>query len=331
MRVYMLALLASAALAGSAYATPGNNGGGQGGCGVGQQTNGCGTTNNPTANGGDAQAGAVGVGIGVGVGIAGAEASAAAGANATNTLIAPISNDVRNDNRDTNVVGVDSRNTNANVNGQDQGQGQLQGQQQGIVGSGNSSSSSGSSSSSDQDQTQGQSQSNDVRNAQGQTQSAASDQRQQQGIDSSISAVGAGNTTDVTVEGDTVTYEAQKRTPVASAYSAPLSIGGGVCAYTPVSGAGQFVSFGLSGSAAKIDEGCERRATADVFARIGMTFEACQIMASAKYAVAAGIVCTRPVVASYAPPSPQPAPHVPATMLPIPDPVLPKHDGERGR
>lgn len=35
------------ALAGYAYATPGNNGNGQGGCGEGQQTNGCGGTTTP--------------------------------------------------------------------------------------------------------------------------------------------------------------------------------------------------------------------------------------------------------------------------------------------
>lgn len=36
------------AFASAAFATPGNNGGGNGGCGVGQQTNGCGGTGTPT-------------------------------------------------------------------------------------------------------------------------------------------------------------------------------------------------------------------------------------------------------------------------------------------
>lgn len=48
-----LAILLASVMACAAYATPpGNNGGGNGGCGVGQQTNGCGgtTNNNPSAN-----------------------------------------------------------------------------------------------------------------------------------------------------------------------------------------------------------------------------------------------------------------------------------------
>jgi autotransporter adhesin len=42
-----LALLLAGALCAQAAATPGNNGGGNGGCGVGQQTNGCGGTETP--------------------------------------------------------------------------------------------------------------------------------------------------------------------------------------------------------------------------------------------------------------------------------------------
>lgn len=61
----------------SAYATqPGNNGGGNGGCGVGQQTNGCGSTGGAGGNGGAGGQG--GTGVGVGVGIAAAQANAAA-------------------------------------------------------------------------------------------------------------------------------------------------------------------------------------------------------------------------------------------------------------
>ena len=48
-----LAILLASVMACAAYATPpGNQGGGNGGCGVGQQTNGCGgtTNNNPSAN-----------------------------------------------------------------------------------------------------------------------------------------------------------------------------------------------------------------------------------------------------------------------------------------
>lgn len=73
-----LALMLASTLA---FATqPGNNGNGNGGCGNGQQTNGCGngsittgpTTNNPVANGGNANSASTAVGVGVGVGIGGA-------------------------------------------------------------------------------------------------------------------------------------------------------------------------------------------------------------------------------------------------------------------
>jgi hypothetical protein len=72
-KVWMVGFVA-VVLGASAYATPGNNGGGNGGCGVGQQTNGCGSTNAPVANGGAGGAG----GSGVGIGIAGASANAVA-------------------------------------------------------------------------------------------------------------------------------------------------------------------------------------------------------------------------------------------------------------
>lgn len=103
--------LALAAMVSASWATPGNNGGGNGGCGVGQQTNGCGgsapVTNAPVANGG------TGIGLGVGQGGAGGQGGeggrGGAGGNA-------------------NVLGSGNSN-NTNVLGQQQGQ--TQGQQQG--------------------------------------------------------------------------------------------------------------------------------------------------------------------------------------------------------
>jgi len=83
---FSLAGLLLASLSMVAQATqPGNNGGGNGGCGVGQQTNGCGGTtptpapiNNGGAGGAGGHGGAGGTGLGVGVGIAAAQANAAA-------------------------------------------------------------------------------------------------------------------------------------------------------------------------------------------------------------------------------------------------------------
>jgi len=91
-----LAGLVLASLSMAAQATqPGNNGGGNGGCGVGQQTNGCGgTTPTPApinnggaggAGGAGGHGGAGGTGIGVGVGIAAAQANAAAVAAASSS------------------------------------------------------------------------------------------------------------------------------------------------------------------------------------------------------------------------------------------------------
>lgn len=66
---------AIAALSFAAHATQGNNGGGNGGCGVGQQTNGCrGTTSpvssdNTNSSTSSANAGAIGVGVGLGIGV----------------------------------------------------------------------------------------------------------------------------------------------------------------------------------------------------------------------------------------------------------------------
>lgn len=238
--------------------------------------------------GGDATA------VGVGVGIGAAEAnnvnlidnrSNATGGNATAT-------GGRADSSATVIAPVTTTDVNHNL------QGQLQGQQQssssGVSGSGNSTNEIG------------------------------------------VSTIGTGNVTEVggqtaentasntvNVGGDV--HEAQRRNPVASAYAAPLAIGGGVCAYTPVSGAGQFVSFGLSGSAAKIDKGCETRATADMFARLGMGYEACLIMVSQPAAVAALLdraSCLQPLDLTEA--APQPAPSVPVLQ------IAPEEAGERG-
>jgi hypothetical protein len=73
-KVWMVGFVAMV-LGASAFATPGNNGGGNGGCGTGQQTNGCGgTTGGAGGAGGQGGAG----GSGVGIGIAGASANAVA-------------------------------------------------------------------------------------------------------------------------------------------------------------------------------------------------------------------------------------------------------------
>lgn len=91
---------------GLAQASPGNNGGGNGGCGNGQQTNGCG--------GGAAIGAAGGTGVGVGIGIG------QGGVGIGGSLIG--SGNSANDNRNSNSNRNDNTNTNANLQGQGQSQ-----------------------------------------------------------------------------------------------------------------------------------------------------------------------------------------------------------------
>lgn len=104
---------------GLAQATPGNNGGGNGGCGNGQQTNGCG---GDMATGGAGGQGGSGVGIGVGIGQGGSVAGSGNSHNA---------NTNRNTNANANLNNNRNSNKNSNRNSNLNAQAQLQGQQQG--------------------------------------------------------------------------------------------------------------------------------------------------------------------------------------------------------
>lgn len=74
-------------------------------------------------------------------------------------------------------------------------------------------------------------------------------------------------------------HEAAIPQPAANtAYAPPYAIGGGVCAYTPVSLGFMARAFGLSGGGAVIDKGCERRANADMLARLGHNDLACALL-----------------------------------------------------
>jgi hypothetical protein len=121
MKTFLLsiAFASTAMFSGLALATqPGNNGGGNGGCGVGQQTNGCGAQGGAGGAGG---AGGSGLGVGVGVGIANAAAAANAAAVSGSTSGAAVvgsgNSNVRNTNNNANVQGQSqsSRNNNRNT------------------------------------------------------------------------------------------------------------------------------------------------------------------------------------------------------------------------
>lgn len=212
--------IAIASLVSAAYATPpGNNGGGNGGCGVGQQTNGC-STGGAGGAGGQGGAGGTGVGVGVGIGIAGAAAGASASSDVKNT----VNNAVVNSNSVRNETNNDVRNSNVGVNAQHQGQ--------------------------DQSQRQGQQQSNSSSNR------------------NSVGATGSGNATSVSVVGDTVTYAAQERNPVATAYATPLTATNGTCMGSSSIG-GQSSALGLSFGTTWKDDDCDRRYDANVLVSIG--------------------------------------------------------------
>lgn len=129
--VFALALPASAT-------QPGNNGGGNGGCGVGQQTNGCGGSGGAGGDGGNGGAGGAG---GSSSANAGAAAAALAGAlSGSNAQTGPVTNtNANNANGGLGLgVGMGGAGGTASSNGTNLG---INGQQQGIDRSGNSSNS----------------------------------------------------------------------------------------------------------------------------------------------------------------------------------------------
>lgn len=223
----LILIAALAAFPFAVSATPGNNGGGNGGCGVGQQTNGCGQggqggQGGAGGHGGASNATGVGVGIGVGYGQGGAANSSAVGVggNATGGSAAVLgsgNSNVRNDNN------LYSTNQNSNT-------------------------------------------------VNGRTQSSATGTGGAGGNASS-----GGNT--IRVEGDTVTYAAQERAPVATAYAAPLTSSNGTCMGSS-SGGGQGGGFGLSIGTTWTDNNCDIRYDAIALRDAGLAdaakFRLCQ-------------------------------------------------------
>lgn len=96
---------------------------------------------------------------------------------------------------------------------------------------------------------------------------------------SSLATTGASTATNDGNSQNLVVNEAtQLRAPVNTAYAAPLSIGGGVCAYSSFSAGGSVVGFSTSASKASMDEGCQDRADADLLARLGYQRQAAEIL-----------------------------------------------------
>lgn len=238
---HSLIALAFLAASTAGFATPGNNGNGNGGCGVGQTTNGCGGTAAPATSGtvnngyggagGQGGAGGHGTGIGVGIG-QGGSATATGGQGGS-------------------VLGSGNSSSSS-----------------GVIGSGNSSNTLG--------QHQGQGQSQSANNSQGQSQSATGGSASQSSVNDNRSQASnrnvnaaQGNTTNVNVAGDTVTYEAQKRAPVSTAYSGPLTASNGTCMGSSSAGA-QGVGFGISLGSTWTDQDCNARYDATALTALGL-------------------------------------------------------------
>lgn len=77
------------------------------------------------------------------------------------------------------------------------------------------------------------------------------------------------NTSAVSVVGDTVTYQAQDRNPVSSAYAANLSSANGTCMGS-TSGGAQGASFGFSIGSTWVDGGCDARYDSMALAAAGL-------------------------------------------------------------
>lgn len=257
-----------------AFATkPGNNGGGNGGCGVGQQTNGCsGTTTPPASNGGQGGAGGNGGAGGQG-GTGGQGGAGGIGQGGTGGAGGSVLGSGNSSNRN------DNTNTNAQGQAQGQLQGQLQGQAQGQVANGGSARSNSG----------GNTLSNGSSSSSGASSTSSSGGNTLTGGTQSATQANA-----VTVNGDTVTYQAQQRDPVASAWAAPLTSGSNTCMGSS-SGGAQGVTFGVSFGTAWQDDNCNARYDAQALNSLGLRPAAiarlCQRSDNAKAIEAAGGKC----------------------------------------
>jgi len=233
-KILFSAALAFALISAANATQPGNNGGGNGGCGVGQQTNGCGGSTGGTGGaGGQGGAGGTGVGLGVGVGIgvANAAANAAAAANATGGNAAVVGSG-----NSTNSI----RNNNTNAQGQQQGQ------------------------------HQGQSQSSRNDNRSNATGGAGGSASATGGASGGNSLTGGAVSVAVEgAKGDVVYAPAQERAPVATAYAAPLTSSNGTCMGSSSAG-GQGAAIGLSFGTTWTDNNCDIRYDAEALRAAGL-------------------------------------------------------------
>ena len=209
------------------------------------------TTNNNTAVSAPTAIAAGGTGIAGASSISGSNATAGALSGSTSGAMAVGGDQIQGQaivgsgNSDVGVS-TEVRNTNTNLNALTNDQGQMQGQHQSNFG------------------VNGQHQSTDSSAYSGDVTSANTNTLSTSSQGGASSANNAGNAQTVNVDAST---HNRRNTPMS--YAAPLSIGGGVCAYSPVSGGMSLPGFSGSASVGKIDASCEIRAFADVLSRLG--------------------------------------------------------------
>lgn len=99
---------------------------------------------------------------------------------------------------------------------------------------------------------------------------------------------------EIVVNGDTVTYQAQERDPVATAYASPLTASNGTCMGSSSAGA-QGASFGLSFGSTWSDSSCDLRYDAEALRAAGLPKAAaarlCQKAEIAQAMMDAGTPC----------------------------------------
>lgn len=177
-----------------------------------------------------------------------------------------------------------------------------------VVGSGNSSATGGAvvgSGNSTQGQQQGQNQGQNQVAKGGnanQAQSSRNDNRSSASNQNSNANSGNNAQTSVSVQGDTVTYQAPK-IPVATAYAAGLTASNGTCMGSTSAGV-QGMSVGVSIGSTWKDSGCDRRYNAQALAAVGQAKAAvallCQDADIAAAMATAGTPCTKIEVKSVA-------------------------------
>lgn len=252
-----------------------------------------------------------------------ATASTGPVSNSNTNVVAPVAHG----GQATAINGPNTNLNNATANGGAGGQGGRGGDGGSVLGSGNSSSSSGvigsGNSSNNNANVQGQMQGQAQQATGGTSSAGASAGATSNSGGNQMTQVGGAQTStqanSVTVTGDTVTYAAQERNPVSTAYAAALSSANGTCMGSS-SGGAQGASFGISFGSTWVDAGCDARYDATALSAAGQPRAAiarlCLKPEIAQAMKDAGTPCPGAKVAVVAPVAAPAAAPAPAVVAP---------------